>query len=562
MVRFTSGAAFWLLFGPFFVLSFSHHVRRQASEHMKTSRCLTESSRNENAGLTATFIQWLSEEKPALMNKAWLAQVARESEVQLHNGVLTKACRSAMRLRLWTPDPALPPLHFERMTAAVVTEWIMSQATKYGRKRRIALRYFFADFRASLPEGWTEPPDVSPSEAELAKSERKRRKVPKEENAPKEKKKARGLPSYFFGKTRAEEESPLASGQSIQWRLTESGRRECASLAGRFVQWLSANEPDLVNKEWAARVAREAGVRLEHGVLGSACWSVIVARLNAPTTALPPILFERVTAAVVARWLRSLGVDQTATHRRRRSVSHLFLAFNAPLPEGYGEQTKAAMMERPPAGARKRARKGKNGSVKEEEEAEEDEEEEDEEEEEADGSFDESCRGFVAMSARFIQWLSANEPEVVNGAWAAQMEGEAGTQTDGAAADEEAVQAMAERLMAPDAELPPLHFARVSGATVTRWLHSLDCSFVAKRMARAAVRQLFDDYEACLPDGWQGAKAALRGLYDEGQDEWHEMEKLERKKLRVEDEAEGAPGNWSRQEDVLLIDMLRQLWYD
>jgi hypothetical protein len=103
-----------------------------------------------------TFLLWISANRPELFEQAWVADVAREAEEPLVNGMLTQRHRSVLMARVTSVDATQPPLHFERMTTAVVDEWLAPLDAAQDYKRRRALRFVFSDFGVALPKGWKE----------------------------------------------------------------------------------------------------------------------------------------------------------------------------------------------------------------------------------------------------------------------------------------------------------------------------------------------------------------------------------------------------------------------
>jgi hypothetical protein len=55
-----------------------------------------------------TFLLWVSANRPELMNRAWMADVARKAGEPLVNGVLTHRHRSVLKARVMAADPRGP----------------------------------------------------------------------------------------------------------------------------------------------------------------------------------------------------------------------------------------------------------------------------------------------------------------------------------------------------------------------------------------------------------------------------------------------------------------------
>jgi hypothetical protein len=123
-------------------------------------------------------------------------------------------------------------------------------------------------------------------------------------------------------------------------------------------------------------------------------------------------------------------------------------------------------------------------------------------EESARGRVVKSSRGQYANSnVRFLQWLSANEPSVLNGDWVQKVveSTKEGSVWDGniPRLTDEFKRSMKNLLVVFDKDCPPLLF---SSATLTpelflQWIHTLETGYDSVNTHRSAIRSLFLDYE-------------------------------------------------------------------
>ncbi len=127
---------------------------------------------------------------------------------------------------------------------------------------------------------------------------------------------------------------------------------------------------------------------------------------------------------------------------------------------------------------------------------------------------DSSRKAYAYSTVRFIQWLSANELQLLNDAWVAAVAQDAKEKvpSDGRLTDVFKA-SMRKRLLAFDAALPPLHFEQLTTATFLQWVHSLTTEYDAASGHRSAVRGLFKDFGVSLPAKWEDETgAAFQGL--------------------------------------------------
>lgn len=126
---------------------------------------------------------------------------------------------------------------------------------------------------------------------------------------------------------------------------------------------------------------------------------------------------------------------------------------------------------------------------------------------------DVSRNQYANSQVRFVQWLSANAPQVVNPRWVALVVAAAKKKAKNSVLDDRFKPSMKSKLVDFDAQIPPLLMIQLTADLFLKWVHSLGTGYDSLNSHRSAIKGLFKDYGCQLPAEWDDKVGkAFQGL--------------------------------------------------
>lgn len=124
---------------------------------------------------------------------------------------------------------------------------------------------------------------------------------------------------------------------------------------------------------------------------------------------------------------------------------------------------------------------------------------------------------YANSQVRFLQWLSANYPDVLTAAFLSRVFGghdREGGMLEGGMLEDKWKRKMKEMLTDSfDKNVPPVHFEKLTVTMFLQFISSLTTGFESANGFRSAVTSLFKDYEQAVPDDWESkVSACFQGL--------------------------------------------------